>query len=258
MDFPRQWRHPARASACRKFDLTGGAFAALQSKLERVFQPLGEARVSALYLRVSTNEQTTENQERELRAVASRMGCEVTKVYSDQGISGAKGRDKRPQFDALCRDATQRRFDIVMAWSVDRLGRSLQDLIGFLSELHTLHVDLYLHQQRLDTTTPSGRAMFQMLGVFAEFERARSGFVLDLRERGRMAQSSVGRRFRRRQKRPFAENWPVVAAFAARRRCCALEWEQWRECAQRRGNLPQCPISPDPSSSLETTNPQTD
>ena len=61
---------------------------------------------------------------------------------------------------------------MVMAWSVDRLGRSLQDLIGFLSELHTLHVDLYLHQQHLDTTTPSGRAMFQMLGVFAEFERA--------------------------------------------------------------------------------------
>jgi|SRR6516164_2132673 len=132
-------------------------------------------RRAALYLRVSTNEQTTENQERELRAVASRMGCEVTKVYSDQGISGAKGRDKRPQFDALCRDATQRRFDIVMAWSVDRLGRSLQDLIGFLSELHALRIDLYLHQQRLDSTTPSGRAMFQMLGVFAEFERAMIG-----------------------------------------------------------------------------------
>jgi len=90
----------------------------------------------------------------------------------DQGISGAKGRDKRPAFDALCRDATQRQFDIVMAWSVDRLGRSLQDLIGFLSELHALHIDLFLHQQGLDTTTPSGKAMFQMLGVFAEFERA--------------------------------------------------------------------------------------
>jgi DNA invertase Pin-like site-specific DNA recombinase len=83
-----------------------------------------------------------------------------------------KGKDQRPAFDALCRDATKREFDMVMAWSVDRLGRSLQDLVGFLSELHALKIDLFLHQQGLDTTTPSGKAMFQMLGVFAEFERA--------------------------------------------------------------------------------------
>jgi DNA invertase Pin-like site-specific DNA recombinase len=100
------------------------------------------------------------------------MGCEIVKVYKDHGISGAKGRDKRPAFDALCRDAAQRKFDMVMAWSVDRLGRSLQDLVGFLSELHALRIDLFLHQQGLDTTTPAGKAMFQMLGVFAEFERA--------------------------------------------------------------------------------------
>src|SRR5712672_1022871 len=127
---------------------------------------------AVLYLRVSTLDQTTANQERELREVASRMGCEIVKVYKDHGISGAKGRDKRSAFDALCRDATQRRFDLVMAWSVDRLGRCLQDLIGFLSELHAIGIDLFLHQQGLDTTTPSGKAMFQMLGVFAEFERA--------------------------------------------------------------------------------------
>ena len=91
---------------------------------------------AVLYLRVSTLDQTTVNQERELREVAARIGCEIVKVYKDHGISGAKGRDKRPAFHALCRDATQRRFDLVMAWSVDRLGRSLQDLVGFLSELH--------------------------------------------------------------------------------------------------------------------------
>jgi DNA invertase Pin-like site-specific DNA recombinase len=100
------------------------------------------------------------------------MGCEVVKVYKDHGISGAKGRDKRPAFDAMCRDATKRQFDLIMAWSVDRLGRSLQDLVAFLSEIHALRVDLYLHQQGLDTTTPAGKAMFQMMGVFAEFERA--------------------------------------------------------------------------------------
>jgi DNA invertase Pin-like site-specific DNA recombinase len=127
---------------------------------------------AVLYLRVSTIDQTTANQERELREVASRMGCEIVRVYKDHGISGAKGRDRRPEFDRLLRDAAQRRFDVVMAWSVDRLGRSLQDLVHFLSELHALHIDLFLHQQGLDTTTPAGKAMFQMMGVFAEFERA--------------------------------------------------------------------------------------
>src|SRR5881392_1947098 len=100
------------------------------------------------------------------------MGCEIVRVYKDHGISGTRGRDKRPAFDALCRDAARRQFDVIMAWSVDRLGRSLQDLVGFLSEIHALGIDLFLHQQGLDTTTPSGKAMFQMLGVFAEFERA--------------------------------------------------------------------------------------
>jgi DNA invertase Pin-like site-specific DNA recombinase len=127
---------------------------------------------AVMYLRVSTVDQTTASQERELRAVAERAGWEVVKVYRDHGISGTKGREKRPGFDALHRDAARRQFDVVMAWSVDRLGRSLQDLVGFLSELHAAGVDLFLHQQGLDTTTPAGKAMFQMLGVFAEFERS--------------------------------------------------------------------------------------
>ena len=92
-------------------------------------------------------------------------------------LSGTRGRDKRPAFDKLCRDAARREFDVVMAWSVDRLGRSLQDLVGFLSELHALKIDLFLHQQGLDTTTPAGKAMFQMMGVFAEFERAMIGLA---------------------------------------------------------------------------------
>ena len=126
----------------------------------------------AIYLRVSTGEQTTENQRRELEAVAERSGWQITQVYEDAGISGAKGRDKRPAFDDLCRAATRREFDLVAAWSVDRLGRSLQDLVGFLGEIHAVGVDLYLHKQGVDTTTPAGKAMFQMLGVFSEFERA--------------------------------------------------------------------------------------
>jgi DNA invertase Pin-like site-specific DNA recombinase len=126
-----------------------------------------------IYLRVSTtNGQTTENQRRELEAVAARSGWQIVGFYEDNGISGAKGRDKRPGFDRLLKDATSRKINMIAAWSVDRLGRSLQDLVGFLNELHALHCHLYLHQQALDTSTPSGRAMFQMCGVFAEFERA--------------------------------------------------------------------------------------
>ena len=87
-------------------------------------------------------------------------------------VSGRPNLLKRPQFDALCKAVTRREIDLVMAWSVDRLGRSLQDLVEFLSELHASGVDLFLHQQGLDTTTPAGKAMFGMMGVFAEFERA--------------------------------------------------------------------------------------
>jgi DNA invertase Pin-like site-specific DNA recombinase len=127
---------------------------------------------AVLYLRVSTTDQTTANQERELLEIAERAGWEVVKTYRDHGISGSKGREKRPAFDALHKAAARREFDVVMAWNVDRLGRSVQDLVAFLSEIHALKVDLFLHQQGLDTTTPAGKAMFQMLGVFAEFERS--------------------------------------------------------------------------------------
>jgi DNA invertase Pin-like site-specific DNA recombinase len=130
------------------------------------------AKRVAFYLRVSTSEQTTENQRRELQAVAVRSGWDVVEIYEDAGISGAKGREKRPAFDRLLKDATRRKFDLVAAWSVDRLGRSMPDLVGFLGELKALGVDLYLQQQALDTSTPSGRAFFQMLGIFAEFERS--------------------------------------------------------------------------------------
>lgn len=126
----------------------------------------------AMYLRVSTNEQTVENQRRELNAVIEHMGWHICAVYEDAGISGAKGRDQRPDFDQMCKDAARRRFDMVMSWSVDRLGRSLQDLVAFLNDLDAIGIDLYLHQQGIDTATPTGKAMFQMLGVFSEFERS--------------------------------------------------------------------------------------
>ena len=91
----------------------------------------------AIYSRVSTDHQTTENQERELYAIAERIGWTVVKVYRDQGVSGAKSRQDRPAFDALCKDASRRQFDLIAAWSVDRLGRSLQELVGFLTTRYT-------------------------------------------------------------------------------------------------------------------------
>lgn len=133
---------------------------------------MAKAMRAAVYLRVSTGEQTVENQRRDLEAAAAQRGWTITATYADAGISGSKGRDKRPGLDTMLKDATRGRFDVVMCWAVDRMGRSLADLVGTLQELHGAKVDLFLHQQAIDTTTPAGRALFGMLGVFAEFERS--------------------------------------------------------------------------------------
>ena len=127
---------------------------------------------TGIYLRVSTDQQTTENQLRVLNEVAERAGWTIVAVFEDAGVSGAKGRDKRPGYDALLKAISRREIDMVAAWSVDRLGRSLPDLVAFLSDIQNRGCDLYLHQQAIDTSTPSGRMLFQMLAVFAEFERA--------------------------------------------------------------------------------------
>ena len=127
---------------------------------------------AALYLRVSTDEQTVDNQRQALQDVATARGWPVVKVFADEGISGAKGRDKRPGFDGMLKASVRREYDILMCWSVDRLGRNLGDLVNMLRELEGSGVSLYLHTQAIDTSTPAGKAFFQMAGVFAEFERA--------------------------------------------------------------------------------------
>ena len=130
-----------------------------------------KAKRAAIYLRVSTDGQTTANQRLALMAVAEHRGWTVANVYEDAGISGAKGRDKRPGLDALLKDAARGRFDVAMAWAMDRLGRSLFDLLDMLRLLDGANVDLFLHQQAIDTTTVGGRMFFQVTGAFAEFER---------------------------------------------------------------------------------------
>ena len=172
-------------------------------------------RAVALYLRVSTDDQTVENQRRELMAACERRGWRVAAEYVDAGISGAKGRGDRPGFDRLHKAIVRGKFDVVAAWSVDRLGRSLQDLVAFLGELQGAGVDLYLDRQGVDTSTPAGKAMFQMLGVFAEFERSlivervRAGIA-----RARTAGTKSGKAFGRPKISPERED-AVRASLAA-------------------------------------------
>src|SRR6202790_3360030 len=156
----------------------------------------------ALYLRVSTDSQTTDNQRRELEAVAKRSGWQIVKTYEDAGISGAKGRDKRPGLDAMMKAVNAKEFQMVAAWSVDRLGRSLTDLLAILQALHDKGVDLFLHQQGLDTSTTAGRAMFQMLGVFAEFER---GIIRERVNAGLARARANGTKLGRRRAAPAVE-----------------------------------------------------
>lgn len=125
-----------------------------------------------LYLRVSTEDQTTENQGLVLREICETNGWEIFDTYVDHGVSGSKGRDKRPEFNRLIKDMTRRKFQKVMVWDVSRLGRSLTHLVEFLNEVHSVGCDLYIHQSGLDTQTPSGKMMFQMIGIFSEFERS--------------------------------------------------------------------------------------
>ena len=123
---------------------------------------------TALYCRVSTADQTTDNQRLELEQVADRAGWTITQTFTDV-ISGTRA--KRPGLDALMLAVTRKDVDMVMVWDVSRLGRSLSHLVSLLEEFHAKGVNLYFHQQGIDTTTPAGKAMFGIMGVFSEWER---------------------------------------------------------------------------------------
>ena len=152
----------------------------------------------AIYARVSTGEQTTQNQLDVLHEWAKRAGHDVVAVFEDRGISGAKGRDRRPGFDKALKGCVRREFDILAVWSSDRLGRSMPHLVEVLQIIRETGVGLYIHTQALDTTTPSGRALYQMLGVFSELERemivARVNAGIDrARKHGTKSGNAIGR-----------------------------------------------------------------
>ena len=128
---------------------------------------------AVIYSRVSTTKgQTVDNQLLILREIAEKKGLDIVKEISDEGISGAKGRDERKGFDELIKGAIKKEFDIILVWDVSRLGRSLKDLVSFLEDIQSAKCDLYIHQSGIDTSTASGKMMFQLLSVFSEFERS--------------------------------------------------------------------------------------
>ena len=147
-----------------------------------------------IYARNSVLSGNPENQIHDLREVAKRNDWVITKVYKDIGVSGTKGRDKRPEFDSMLKSAMRKDFDLVMFWAVDRASRNLNHLVQMMSELDSKNVGMYFHQQAIDTTTPSGRAMIQMAGVFASFEASMiKQRVLASHERARQEGKTIGR-----------------------------------------------------------------
>ena len=124
-----------------------------------------------IYSRVSTENQEVENQIKLLKEICRSKNYQLVDVISDV-MSGAKGRQDRKGFDRLIKGSIRKEWDSILVWSVDRLGRSLKDLVSFLDEINSVNCDLYIHQSGIDTSTPSGKMMFQMIGVFAEFERS--------------------------------------------------------------------------------------
>ena len=127
----------------------------------------------ALYLRVSTDGQTVANQRRELEGMAKRAKWKVIEVYQDKGVSGANGRNGRPELDRMLDDATRRRFKKLLVWDLSRLGRSLRDLISISDHFRERGIDLYVHKDAIDTGTTSGRLFFHIVGAIGEFERDR-------------------------------------------------------------------------------------
>lgn len=147
-----------------------------------------------LYLRVSDKSQNPDNQRFELMEVARRNGWTVINEYCDHGISGAKGRDKRPAFDEMIKSGLRKEYDLVMFWAVDRASRNLTDLVQMMDDFSAKNVGMYFHQQSIDSTTPSGRAMLQMAGVFAQFERSMlKERILAAHNRARAEGKTIGR-----------------------------------------------------------------
>lgn len=172
------------------------------------------SRRIGIYVRVSTKSQEVENQLAELFAACKRDDWQVAHVFSDRGISGAKGRAERKGLDDLLKAVVRRDIDQVVVWSIDRLGRSLRDLINVIEELRQKDCDLYIHKQAIDTNTPSGKMLFSLLRIFAEFERE------IIRERIMAGQARARSQGKRIGRRTIIDQ--ALRTEAARLRCSGL------------------------------------
>ena len=128
-------------------------------------------RKVAIFTRVSTLDQTIDNQLLELRDHCSKMGWEIVKEYADEGLSGTLSREKRPALNALIKDAYRKRFDSVLCWDISRIGRSMKELILFLSDMKDRGVGICSVRQGFDTSTSMGEIMFQFVGILSSWER---------------------------------------------------------------------------------------
>ena len=152
----------------------------------------------ALYCRVSTStkDQTTENQLRELKSYCDRMDYEVVKIYEDE-VSGAKSREKRPAYSALCKDAFLKKFDIVIGWDVSRLGRSMKEFVSFLSDIDDKGIGVIAVKNGLDTSSSTGRLMMKMIGCLEEWnrellvERTKSGLARTVANGTKLGRKSI-------------------------------------------------------------------
>lgn len=133
---------------------------------------MGKLKRAALYLRFSTSGHPVDNQRIDLERACEQRGWRIVDTYSDHGTSGGKGHEKRPAFERLAKDASQGKIDVVVSWSIDRIGRSIGHLVEFMDDLRQQGVDIYLHQQQVDSGTVAGREFFHMAGIFAKFERS--------------------------------------------------------------------------------------
>jgi DNA invertase Pin-like site-specific DNA recombinase len=165
----------------------------------------------ALYARVSTVDQQPENQLAELRRYAAARGWDSAMEYVDHGVSGSK--DRRPALDQLLADAKRRRFDVLVCWRLDRLGRNLRHLILLLDELHALSVPFVSLSEGIDATTPAGRLQLHVLGAIAEFERAR---IAERVRAGLARARSKGTRLGRPRRKLRLEDLERVASLSVR------------------------------------------
>ena len=155
----------------------------------------------AIYARVSTDKQTTDLQLNELRDFVKRSGWTIYQEFIDEGYSGSN--TKRPAFSEMMDQAKKRRFDTLVVWKLDRLGRSLKDLINTLDELGSLGIDFISYDNKLDTTTPSGRLVFNVIGAVAEFEK---DIIRERVKAGLVAAKARGKRLGRPPISPHLSN----------------------------------------------------